>query len=70
MKTILLDNIIYSLQQFGGISAMWAILHKSLMCDNTMNLIVITSLLKETQVKVTTCMSGYEALELMETNKD
>lgn len=39
MKTILLDNIIYSLQQFGGISAIWAILHKSLMCDNTMNLI-------------------------------
>lgn len=39
MKTILLDNIIYSLQQFGGISAMWAILQKSLLCENTMNFI-------------------------------
>ncbi len=37
--------------------------------DNSMNLMVAENLLKKTLVKVTTCMSGYEALELMETNK-
>ncbi len=37
--------------------------------DNAMNLMVITSLLKKTLIQVTTCMSGYEALEIMETKK-
>ncbi|MBQ3567001.1 MAG: response regulator [Oscillospiraceae bacterium] len=37
--------------------------------DNSMNLMVITNLLKKTLIKVTTCMSGFEALEIMETKK-
>ncbi|MBE6845371.1 MAG: response regulator [Ruminococcus sp.] len=37
--------------------------------DNSMNITVITNLLKNTLVKLTTCMSGYEALEIMETKK-
>jgi len=37
--------------------------------DNSMNLMVATSLLKKTYVKITTCMSGYEALEIMENKK-
>ncbi len=37
--------------------------------DNEMNLVVGKNLLKSTQVNVTTCLSGQEALELMRTNK-
>lgn len=37
--------------------------------DNSMNLMVISKLLKKTLVKITTCSSGYEALELMEKQK-
>lgn len=34
MKNILFDNIIYSLQQSGGISSMWSILLESMLNDN------------------------------------
>ena len=34
MKTILFDNIIYSLQQSGGISSMWTMLLNSFYQDN------------------------------------
>ena len=37
--------------------------------DNQMNLLVVKNLLKKTLVQITTCMSGTEALELMEQNK-
>ena len=37
--------------------------------DNSMNIMVITNLLKNTLVKLTTCMSGYEALEIMKNKK-
>lgn len=37
MKTILFDNIIYSLQQSGGISSQWTMLQKGLLCDNEFN---------------------------------
>ncbi len=33
--------------------------------DNSMNLMVVSSLLKKTQLKITTCMSGEEALKFM-----
>ncbi len=33
--------------------------------DNSMNLMVVVSLLKKTQLKITTCMSGEEALRFM-----
>lgn len=33
MKTILFDNIIYSLQQSGGISSQWAMLQNGMSCD-------------------------------------
>ena len=33
--------------------------------DNQMNLMVVKNLLKKTQIRITTCMSGAEALELM-----
>ena len=36
--------------------------------DNQMNLLVVNSLLKATQIQVTTCMSGKEALELVKEN--
>lgn len=38
MKTILFDNIIYSLQQSGGISAMWAMLQNGLLHDDAIDL--------------------------------
>ena len=41
MKTILFDNIIYSLQQSGGISAIWAMLQNGLMHNNEANLLFI-----------------------------
>ncbi len=34
--------------------------------DNEMNLIVARNLLKKTKIKITECMSGFEALELMQ----
>lgn len=37
--------------------------------DNQMNLLVVKNLLKDTMVKLTLCMSGEEALELMRQNK-
>lgn len=37
--------------------------------DNKMNLMVVENLLKPTKVKLTTCMSGEEALELVENNR-
>lgn len=37
--------------------------------DNEMNLLVVKNLLKKTQVKITTCMSGSEALEQMRRKK-
>ncbi len=37
--------------------------------DNKMNLLVVENLLKTTKVKLTTCMSGEEALELVQNNK-
>lgn len=37
--------------------------------DNQMNLMVVSNLLKKTQIKLMTCMSGNEALELMRHNK-
>lgn len=37
--------------------------------DNEMNLFVVESLLKKTQVKVTTCISGEKALELVRDNR-
>ena len=37
--------------------------------DNKMNLLVVENLLKPTKVKLTTCMSGEEALELVQSNK-
>ena len=37
--------------------------------DNQINLLVVENLLKYTKVKVTVCMSGKEALELMRANK-
>ncbi len=37
--------------------------------DNAMNLMVATNLLKKTLINITTCMSGYEALEIMENKK-
>ncbi|MBR5332605.1 MAG: glycosyltransferase family 4 protein [Muribaculaceae bacterium] len=40
MNTILFDNIIYSLQRFGGISSMWSMLLGGL-CDNVSNLMFL-----------------------------
>lgn len=37
--------------------------------DNKMNLMVVENLLKSTQVKLTTCMSGEDALKLVENNR-
>lgn len=37
--------------------------------DNKMNLMVVENLLKSTKVKLTTCMSGKEALTLVENNR-
>lgn len=37
--------------------------------DNRMNLMVVENLLKSTKVKLTTCMSGEEALALVENNR-
>ncbi len=37
--------------------------------DNQINLLVVEKMLKCTKIKVTVCMSGKEALELMSTNK-
>ncbi len=37
--------------------------------DNRMNLQVVKSLLKKTQMEITTCMSGADALELMRNNQ-
>ncbi len=37
--------------------------------DNRMNLMVVKNLLKNTEAKITTCMSGEEALELMSANR-
>ena len=41
MKTILFDNIIYSLQQIGGISSMWAMLQEIVMRESSINPIFI-----------------------------
>lgn len=41
MKTILFDNIIYSLQQSGGISAMWAMLQNGLLHDDAIDLLTL-----------------------------
>lgn len=37
--------------------------------DNKMNLMVVKNLLKNTEAKITTCMSGEEALKLMSSNR-
>jgi len=37
--------------------------------DNSMNLMVLQNLLKKTEIKIMTCMSGYEALEIMRKKK-
>ncbi len=37
--------------------------------DNHMNLLVVKNLLKDTKARITMCMSGEEALELMRSNK-
>ena len=41
MKTILFDNIIYSLQQVGGISSQWAMLQKGLLHNDESNLLFL-----------------------------
>lgn len=41
MKTILFDNIIYSLQQVGGISSQWAMLQKGLLHNDESNLLIL-----------------------------
>lgn len=41
MKTILFDNIIYSLQQIGGISSMWAMLQEIVMRESSISPIFI-----------------------------
>ena len=41
MKTILLDNIIYSLQPAGGISSQWAMLQNAILHDSSLNFICV-----------------------------
>ena len=41
MKTILFDNIIYSLQPIGGISSQWAMLQNAILQDNSLNAICV-----------------------------
>lgn len=41
MKTILFDNIIYSLQPIGGISSQWAMLQNAIFYDNSLNAICV-----------------------------